>query len=357
MRPFFSIGVTTYDRIELLKECLSSILQQTFSDFEVIIGNDYTQETLSAEVLGIEDPRIRFVNYAQNLGELGNMNSLLRMGRGRYFTWLADDDMYVPAFLESVQASLVKFDFPPCVFTSYSGGTTFHDKVEGSLRQEQLFTGPRFVQLYLARKLKAVGCYGVFDREYIRQIGGIEQLGNGFSPYSDNLLVIRSGLLEKIVYIDAPLVFYRTHEGSISHTSTDLAAFRSAQEDLCRKSIMVFRSEALCEDFHSNLYLLLKWCIRDFTAVVRRSGLIDRRQVIAYLVFVKRYISLLKGSAFYWRAIGLVIRTSFRQVWHIGKQALLRTLPAWAKRPAKRVRELWRSAARGTSRSGSPPRG
>lgn len=84
--PFFSIGVTTYNRRELLKQVLDILIKQTFSDFEVIVGNDYPQEILTAELLGIYDPRIRFVNHPKNLGEVGNMNALLEVSRGRYFT-------------------------------------------------------------------------------------------------------------------------------------------------------------------------------------------------------------------------------------------------------------------------------
>ena len=310
----------------MLKECLNSILGQTFSGFEVIVGNDYPQESLSAELLGIRDPRIQFINHVQNLGEMRNMNSLAAMSRGRYFTWLADDDLYAPDFLHAVHAALVRVDFPPCVFTSYRSSTNFHDEAEISVRQEQLFTGARFVQLYLARKLKAIGCYGVFDREYIIQTGAMEQLGDGFSPYSDNLLVIRSGLLEKVVYIDTPLIFFRTHEDSISNTSTDLAAYNSAQEDLCRKSIPVFMSKALREDFHYNLFLLLRWCIKDFAAVGCRSGSISRGQAIAYLLFIKRYISLLRGSALYWRTIGLLTITALELAQDIGTAKLSRRL-------------------------------
>ena len=118
--PLFSIGVTTYNRRELLKQSLASIINQTFSDFEVIVGNDYTQEILSAEILGIQDPRIRFINHPQNLGEVGNMNALLEMSRGKYFTWQFDDDLYATNFLETVHSTLIKFNFPSRVFTSHS---------------------------------------------------------------------------------------------------------------------------------------------------------------------------------------------------------------------------------------------
>ena len=82
MKPFFSIGVTTYNRPEMLKQTLMSISAQTFSDFEVIVGNDYIQEPLSAELLGIMDPRIRFINHPQNLGEARQYEHLARSEPG-----------------------------------------------------------------------------------------------------------------------------------------------------------------------------------------------------------------------------------------------------------------------------------
>lgn len=325
MKLFFSIGVTTYNRREMLKECLSSILQQTFANYEIIVGNDYPQENLSAELLGIDDPRIRFINHTQNQGEIRNMNSLLAMSRGRYFTWLADDDMYASDILQTVHSALVRFNFPPCVFTSYAMGTTYSDDNKGGrVGEQRLIAGRQFLQQYLARSLKAIGCYGVFDLQYLRRIGGIKPLGNGFSPYSDVLLAIQSGLLEKLVYIDAPLIFFRTHKGSISYTSPDFSAYYSAHEDLCRKCINIFSSEGLRDDFHSNLFLLLRWCIRDLTAVVRRSGSINGRQAITYLLFVRRYVSLLRGSILYWRAIRFLIETIVRLVLEISKARINR---------------------------------
>jgi len=129
LRPFFSIGVTTYDRKDLLKETLASIVQQRFTDFEVLVGNDFTQESLCGDSVGVQDPRVQFLNHPENLGELRNMNLLLTRSRGRYFTWLADDDLYAPDFLLAVHSALVRFEFPPCVFTSYDSGGTFEPPV------------------------------------------------------------------------------------------------------------------------------------------------------------------------------------------------------------------------------------
>jgi glycosyltransferase involved in cell wall biosynthesis len=278
----------------MLRECLRSILAQTFSDFEVIVGNDYTQQTISGSFLGIEDPRIRFVNYAQNIGEMNNMNALLKISRGRYFTWLADDDMYAPVFLEAAHSALKKFGFPPCVFTGFMQGSTFSDRLRNPEIKTILFDGRQFLRQYLSRKLKTAGSAGLFAMEYIKRIGGIKQLGNGFSPGSDNLLAIQAGLLEKVVYIDAQLYFLRAHEQSISFTSVDVDAYKSAQNDLLSASIELFSNDRLKEDFDHNLFLLLKWCIRDYFAVLKRSGSLQWGKMMGYSILVFRYVARLR---------------------------------------------------------------
>lgn len=294
-QPFFSIGVTTYDRLDLLKEALSSIVSQTYPDFEVIVGNDNPHQVLSSENLNINDERISFVNRPTNLGELPNMNDLLARSRGRYFTWLADDDMYAPDFLESAYSALSELEFPFVLFTGYMAGSDYvHYERDGITSNIRVLTGRAFLNEYLSRSLKIIGCYGLFSTGYIRKIGGMEKLGNGFSPYSDNLLAIKSGLLEKIIVIDAPLIFFRTHVDSMSYTSPDLTAYESAQHELLFKSIHVFRDRLLRDDFNDNLFLLLKWCIEDFYPVMLRSGRIQIRKQLAYVIGMFKYIGKLR---------------------------------------------------------------
>ena len=120
MRPLFSIGVTTYNRNDLLVECLTSILQQDFQDMEVVIGNDYQEQTLTEDILGIHDPRITIVNHPANLGPIANANALIEMSSGRYFTLLADDDMHTKHFLHVMHDLLETCDYPPCIFPGES---------------------------------------------------------------------------------------------------------------------------------------------------------------------------------------------------------------------------------------------
>ena len=330
--PFFSIGVTTYNRHELLKQTLMSITGQTFPDFEVIVGNDYTQETLSAELLGIEDARIRFVNYPKNLGETGNLNSLLGMSRGRYFTMLSDDDLYTPNFLEAVHSVLVKFGFPPCAFTSYETirGTSFPDLAKIFSWEGRLFAGRQFLRMYLSGKLKAMGCTGVYDTEYLRRIGGVERLCDGpIALHSEYALLVGCGLLEKIAYVDAPLVLFRSSGQSYTWQLLSLDDWMHAGESLICKSIEVFSMPNLKKDFRQNFASILRLSVGYL--VVKASKSMSVREVMAYLFSLKRLINPLRGTAAYWKALvglGQVLgQAGVRLIWIGAREKFKSTAP------------------------------
>jgi glycosyltransferase involved in cell wall biosynthesis len=306
-RPFFSIGVTTYNRPEMLKQTLVSIITQTFTDFEVIVGNDYTQEPLSADVLDIRDPRIRFVNHPKNLGEAPNMNTLLDMSQGRYFTWQCDDDLYAPNFLEEVHSALIKFKLPPCVFTSYEFiyGNSFPDMKKTLSGKGQLLSGRQFLRMYWSEKLKAMGCTGVYDKKYLKRIGGVECLTNTSTPlYSEHLLLVRAGLLQYVAHIDEPLVKYRIHEGAWGCTATDLALYSQASQNLVRESIAVFSDRELRDDFRQNIASVLKFVVSEFFNKTRaRDGCFSRHESVPFFFSLKKEFKPLKGSPLYWPAL------------------------------------------------------
>ncbi len=323
MKPFFSIGVTSYKRYDLLRECLTSILQQEFADFEIIVGNDYPEQEISAEFIGIDDPRIRYVNHPRNLGPIHNANALLSLAGGRYFTWLADDDRYLPNFLKTIHVSLIGYNSPPCIFTSYLQGERYPDVTDDSEGKLELYKGAEFLKQYLLKTIKTIGCYGVFELGYLRSIGGMEHIGNGhFSPYADNLLVVKASRLDSIVYVPTPLVFFRTHAGSVSYSSTNTTVYSSAQSDLLSKSMAIFKDQCLENDYYENLSLLLKWCIEDYCLVLARSGINNWGEGIKHLFSLRKYISSPKRAGLYLRPIAIYAEITFRLICNYSKMEI-----------------------------------
>lgn len=283
-KPLFTIGVTTYNRCEMLKECLNSLQSQTFSDFEVIVGNNYTSEVLTPDSLGFTDSRMTIVNHPSDLGQCGNMNDLLSRAKGRYFSWLADDDLFEPQFLEAIKVTIDRFSDPECVFCAYNKGAKY---IPGPATEPhehtKLINGADFLERYLSQDLDVLGVYGGFQTEYLRGIGGITQLGDGFGPYSDTLLAIRAGGLDKVAYIDTPLIFFRTHDQSISYTSPDMVSYTTAQMELISRCNGIFTKKKLLKYYQRNMYQLLMWCSRDIYVVLRRNSFFLPRGIVGHL--------------------------------------------------------------------------
>jgi glycosyltransferase involved in cell wall biosynthesis len=306
-RPLFSIGVPTYNRRDLLKQTLLSILDQTYTNFEVIVGNDFTSETLSCEALGIDDSRVRIINHKQNMGELENMNFLLSMAHGKYFTWQFDDDPCAPTFLNSVHSALMKFGFPPSVFTSYCGiyGTDIHKFKINSSVQPMLLSGRDFLKTYLSGGLKTMGCCGCYDLEYLKSIGGVRRLTNGLvALHSEYLLVIQAGLLSRVAYVDSPLVSTRVHEGSWTCSNDAAELFKQAGVGLVRESVAVLSNDILKDDFHGNLVSVLRSVISSVVVKdVTGNGCYNKRSIREYISRLEEEFLPLKGTPLYNQAL------------------------------------------------------
>lgn len=291
-QPLFSIGVTTYNRPDLLRQCLQAILAQTEGDFEVVVGNDYIAEPLTTERLGLSDPRIRILNYETNLGELGNMNALLAAARGRYFTWLADDDYYSPHFLADIHAAMRQFPDAATFFPAYANVRFYGRNSVRLLFRDfppvppRLLTGREFLAEYWRGRIKTCGLWGVYRTEHMRTLGGAANLTNTrIAIMSESMDLIYAGLQPRVVYLARPLIYSRAHLGSWSCSNTEADNFRFAGTNLLRKSIDVFQHDTLRKDFEGNLTALLQQMILLIVAKTsaRPGGDYSRRMMQSYL--------------------------------------------------------------------------
>jgi glycosyltransferase involved in cell wall biosynthesis len=232
-QPRISIGMTTYDRTELLRESVLSILNQNYKNFTLVISNDNPERVLTLENLNLPfDSRIIIVNQRINLGEIANLNWLMNYAEAPYFTWLADDDLLHPDYLRIMVNELNKDPKLPAVFSNYIHGPVPSERFYAAVVPAPItLKSDKFLELYSARELSLIGCYGLFKIEELRRIGGFRKLGKGFSPASDTLIPLLIASEFDIRYIDSPIVFLRTHQTSVSSSSTDLNAYISAELD------------------------------------------------------------------------------------------------------------------------------
>jgi glycosyltransferase involved in cell wall biosynthesis len=334
--PLISIGVTTYDRDEMLKECLLSILNQTFCDVEILVGNDCVTRSVTGESLGIDDPRIIFFNYEKNIGPVENANTLLRLSTGEYFTLLADDDLHGNQFLSAMAKCISIFNSPQSIFSSFSSdlneimGVGKTDDIVGGAKS---YCGSDFLKLYLERKVKTIGCYSVTNTNHLRAIGGLSQLGHGRSIYAEMPIVLASGLLDNVIYLDCPLVYFRPHEGSLSSSNIKIEDMRTSQVALLDRSLPILRDPIVLKDFPRNLYLLLVWCVKDYATVINRSGNLNLKSIYQYLKFLRVAVLLAKHTPYARKIICSIAAIAFSEIVLATKAKIKRLIWPLLKNP------------------------
>lgn len=105
-KPFFSIVIPTRNRAELLKYAVQSVLDQTFSDFEVIVSNNFSTDNTRETVAEFRDPRVRYVETPRSL-EIGESFAFATdQATGEYVTYLSDDDACSIVTLETIAGAI-----------------------------------------------------------------------------------------------------------------------------------------------------------------------------------------------------------------------------------------------------------
>ena len=92
--PVQSVIIPTFNRKELLADAINSVLKQSLRDIEVIVADDCSTDSTEDFVRSIPDERVRYLRNADNSGsEVSRLNAF-RQARGKYITFLDDDDYY-----------------------------------------------------------------------------------------------------------------------------------------------------------------------------------------------------------------------------------------------------------------------
>lgn len=104
--PFFTVGITTYQRPIFLVEAIESVLAQTFTDYEVIIVDDASADNTADVVAQFAAPNVQYLRQPTNLGVGAARNEVIKRARGPFIAFLDDDDRFDPDFLRHIYGPL-----------------------------------------------------------------------------------------------------------------------------------------------------------------------------------------------------------------------------------------------------------
>jgi glycosyltransferase involved in cell wall biosynthesis len=232
-----SIGLPVYNGENFVAEAIRCVLSQTFTNWELVISdNASTDRTVSiCREFAERDSRIRIYQCERNMGVAPNYNRVFQLSRGRYFKWMAHDDLFDPAFVECCVQALESDNGAALAFSKLAYVDASR-RLLGRQKSDLSITGStpesRFYQfIKLATRSTDIFWtqFGLIRRDILEQTG-LMAMYNG----SDQVLLAEIALRGNFKQFDKELFFRREHpEASTLKsglTPNDLAKFWYADD-------------------------------------------------------------------------------------------------------------------------------
>ncbi len=96
MKPTVSVIMSVYNQAQYLPQAIDSILNQSFSNFELLIVNDASTDSTPRILKNYHDPRITVFTHHRRSGLAGSLNQAIKQSRGEYIARMDADDIAYP---------------------------------------------------------------------------------------------------------------------------------------------------------------------------------------------------------------------------------------------------------------------
>jgi glycosyltransferase involved in cell wall biosynthesis len=139
-QPFISVVIPTRNRGHLLRHALQSVREQTFDDYELIVSDNCSHDDTAEVVREVAGERARYVRPNETLSMPDHWEFALDHARGRFVTFLCDDDAYAPEAL--ARASQLLTESQSRLVVLYSGNYYAPNWQDPGLRNVAVFFPP-----------------------------------------------------------------------------------------------------------------------------------------------------------------------------------------------------------------------
>lgn len=202
-----SIVLPVYNGEKYISESIGSVLNQTYSNWELIIINDCsTDNTLDiVNKYAGSDSRINVFTNDRNLKLPKSLNAGFSHAKGEYYTWTSDDNIFRENAIQTMVEYLDRENDTDMVYCDYSLISS-----DGEIKSRLNLMDPKYLLIG-----NIIGACFMYRRSIADSIG----------EYDTNLFLaedydywVRIFLNGKLKHINSDLYLYREHEGSLTET-------------------------------------------------------------------------------------------------------------------------------------------
>jgi glycosyltransferase involved in cell wall biosynthesis len=289
--PQVSIVLPVYNGQQYLREALQSCLDQTLTDWELLVVDDASTDDTPAIIgeFAAVDGRIRAIRHQHNRRLPAALNSGFAEARGHYLTWTSDDNRYRPEALAEMVRLLEARPSLDFVYSDY-------DVVDASGHFVEKVTAPppaHFVQGY-----NAVPCF-LYRRALYTELGGYAEDLFLAEDYEYWLRIYATRHTMSPLHLD--LYEYRRHSRSLTDVQRGRAFAASERALLKHIPDLAWAGSGVRGEVYLHLASLASW-----------QG--HRRQAAAYAVAAIRSRPLALLS----KAVNYAIRRVQKRVQQLG---------------------------------------
>ncbi|OFX17426.1 MAG: hypothetical protein A2033_07815 [Bacteroidetes bacterium GWA2_31_9] len=277
-----TIGMPVFNDVIFIEKSLNSIINQTYSHFELIISDDGStdgSEDICKKYADF-DSRIKYIRQSKNLGISKNMEFLLGLAKSKYFMWAGDDDILAPTFIEKLIRSLENNPNSISSFCSFSFIDENENNLSGTLNFDYSNKNRIKRLKYFIKNSNDIFGYGVFITDKIKKVEfPIWWWPNKKCPYNN---------------IFPSLCFYLS-KGNYVHNNGEPLFFKREKTQINTNYLTSFSSNGLKDTF--------AFILRRFYLICFSSKMIIKGSTILISLI------LIPNLLFYWFLI-----PSFKQI-------------------------------------------
>jgi len=217
-----SILLPIYNGERFISQCIDSILNQTFKDFELLIGFNGTTDNSIDIVSSYKDSRIEIFNYTSEKGKSKTLNKLLSESKYQWIALQDDDDVWVQNKIERQLYFTNNFD----VIGTLIKYIDENNKIIGT--PDLSTDSSKITQLSLFGSNQIANSSSLIKKSCVFEVGGwsedLDKLAeNGIQPCEDFdlwLKMIKKN--KKFINVAEYLVHHRIHAGSNFNTKKSI---------------------------------------------------------------------------------------------------------------------------------------
>lgn len=116
---FFTVIIPLYNKESYVENTINSILNQTFTDYEVLIINDCSTDESATKVKPFLSEKFKLIEHSENKGLSAARNTGIQNANSDYITFLDADDLWKPTFLETIHQLITDFPEAKIFGTNY----------------------------------------------------------------------------------------------------------------------------------------------------------------------------------------------------------------------------------------------